>query len=67
MLRIRYFEGEELLEVLFGETMRLSLHLIRQKSSLARRFVSVDRRDKCGEDIDGNEDFESNKNRCSID
>ena len=67
MLRIRYFDGEELLEIFLGETMIFSLHLTRKKSSLARRLVSVERRDKCGEEIDGNDDFESNKNRCSID
>lgn len=61
VLRSWYFDGEDGFEVCFGERMIFSSDLTRKRSS---RFVSFDRRERCG---DGNDDFESNNKRCSND
>jgi hypothetical protein len=64
VLRIRYFEGDDVLEICDGETMIFSWYLTRNRSSF-----SCDNRDKCGGEW-VNKDFDDwgwNNNNCSSD
>jgi hypothetical protein len=49
-LSTRYFEGDDAFEIFVGETIRFSLYLIKYVSSFENKFVSVDNKDKCGDD-----------------
>ncbi len=50
VLSTRYFEGDDAFEIFVGETIRFSLYLIKYVSSFENKFVSVDNKDKCGDD-----------------
>ncbi len=79
VLSTRYFEGDDVFEILVGDTIIFSLCFIRNKSSFDNKLVSVDNKDKCGDDEQvnrGNDDddlevgwdaWEWNNNSWSLD